>query len=966
MRFNARHAIAGAAACWAALLLAILGPWASSPLMPANDFPGGASYFWCVDTLLRSHWTLPSWNPFWFNGCSNLFVAGQWGSLPFVLPLIRLLGVLKGLKWAVALFMAAGSLTMGLFLSQTGFSAAACVFGSCAYAFFPLQLVSGVVSGHVVVSMIFSIIPLCFLFLEKHGSLAWGAREPLPASAGLSDVPALFARGLRAGAAPTGAYLALVTALTVSFDLEKGIIIGLMMVLYGFVRSLNSSMNECPAGIRGVLLRGARDLGVMAVPGLLSMCLVGFTVLPLAARTGEFAIFPREIIESSRLLFSMPPLPGLLDRFSAIGSSANPQISAMFANFSGFHYIGLLLLPLMALAVSLREGPIAATAAPSAGPGARPPGPLPFAVLFLASMALSQGPFSIATRNRGLPGAAMTLARDLAGREKFFFAALLVSVACCLAAVIYTVASACLEDRGPRVVDGDGDDVPRVGAAREGFTALSPLARAGLVGMASMLFLFVPWFPILERLLPVFNHLRSPMWFFNMAAGFSLSVGGAAVFEAPATRNLGRRVRIAMAMILVGALLLDASAYAPSTGSALKPFQFECLERLHSSMKGGEGSSVRMRLRDFRVLHGGSYSPAEDAGMMFSNAGSPWYWLNWMAPRHLHPIMFGLVFPTLETLVGAPSRPGGPVQGTGRAGDMGKAAAPNGEQTNRASLVQGLLRLMQVRYISSDISWDPGAEAARALGASPSIRMVHEALPPEDMGFAGYRLYELPDDIPYARIYEAAAIYFGDQGLAPAASWVCHLKGSALICAPERVNPESVAPDVLSRFQMVVTSGAKVPPGLPRGKVFELPADSAALDRAPGFPQSFRRMRVTRPRAGRIEVDLGPGGPGILVLSESYHPDWRVFLDGRESKPMRAQSVFIGAEIGRETGRVVFEHQWPWLVWPGLFLTFSGLAIAAFLVFSTPMRAAPADSQGVPLPTQFSNLEQYNDHHASQ
>lgn len=932
-------AVIAAALCWAAVLLWYLVPWAKSPTMPGNDFPGGISYFWCIDTLVKSHGTLPSWNPYWFNGCSNLFVAGQWGSLPFVLPLVRLFGVLRGLKWAVALFMAAGSLTMGLFLARVRFSTAACIFGSGAYAFFPLQLVSGVVSGHVVVSMIYALIPLCFLFLEMHGERAWGSRingGSASNSIFFPNICSSFLKGVRAGAGPSAAYLGLITALTVSFDLEKGLIIGLSMVLYGFMRSLVTSLEQDHVTFSSLFSEGARDFGVMTVPGVLAICLTAFTLLPLAMRTGEFAIFPPEIIESNRRTFSMPTLLSLFDRFSVIGNNARPEIRGMFENFSGFHYIGLVLFPLLATAVALyfrNLGGHEAEKAVSHEAGTRDflkinPGPLPFAALFAAALLLSQGPYSVAVRNRSLPGAAWNIAGSLAGGDWVFLTALCISLATGFAAVVAAFFWACVH----------------IGPAGERKIVFSRFF--GVILVACILF-FLPVFPLLEKVIPLFGKLRSPMWFFNMVAGLSLSAGAAVFFDAFPIRDFGIGVRTILAVSLTAAVLIDASVYGSATGAALKPFQMECIERLHSSLPGGEYDSAPFRLRNFRVLHTGSYSPAEETGVMDSGAGSPWCWLNWMSPKRLHPLFFGLIFPTLESWIGGPVPFGKFSSGNGSGPDDSIPGSLDSEvvQANRSDLAEGYLRLMQVRFITAEKGWIPGHGVAGTGKAPSSLKLEMEVVPPTDLGFGGYHVYSFSDGIPYARMYEAAGIFFGDQGFAPAVSWVCHLKGVALICAPEKSTPETVDPGTLTAFRMVISAGGEGPvSGLRENsgeRFYRLPGDGIALDEAPGFSPGFREIKVFRPASDRIEINVGPGRPGILTLSESYHPDWRVFLEGRKIRPMRVQSIFMGVEVGREAAKVVFEHSWPWQIWPGLALSLAGLAFAAFWMVSPSSPVLP-------------------------
>ena len=77
-----------------------------------------------------------------------------------------------------------------------------------------------------------------------------------------------------------------------------------------------------------------------------------------------------------------------------------------------------------------------------------------------------------------------------------------------------------------------------------------------------------------------------------------------------------------------------------------------------------------------------------------------------------------------------------------------------------------------------------------------------------------------------------------------------------------------------------------------------------------------------------IELDEHPGG--LLVLSDTYYPGWRAYVDGRESGILRANHVFRAIEVPPAARHVTFRFQSPsfrlgalvsaigalaWLVW---------------------------------------------------
>lgn len=52
--------------------------------------------------------------------------------------------------------------------------------------------------------------------------------------------------------------------------------------------------------------------------------------------------------------------------------------------------------------------------------------------------------------------------------------------------------------------------------------------------------------------------------------------------------------------------------------------------------------------------------------------------------------------------------------------------------------------------------------------------------------------------------------------------------------------------------------------------------------------------------------------PGILVLADSFYPGWRVYVDGKEEKVLRANFFFRGVQLSPGAHRVEFEYQPRW------------------------------------------------------
>jgi hypothetical protein len=75
--------------------------------------------------------------------------------------------------------------------------------------------------------------------------------------------------------------------------------------------------------------------------------------------------------------------------------------------------------------------------------------------------------------------------------------------------------------------------------------------------------------------------------------------------------------------------------------------------------------------------------------------------------------------------------------------------------------------------------------------------------------------------------------------------------------------------------------------------------------------------QITHYGSSRVVIEAATSGAGILVLADSYYPGWRVFVDGRESKILRANYFFRGVELSPGEHHVEFEYG-PWSFTLGL------------------------------------------------
>lgn len=66
---------------------------------------------------------------------------------------------------------------------------------------------------------------------------------------------------------------------------------------------------------------------------------------------------------------------------------------------------------------------------------------------------------------------------------------------------------------------------------------------------------------------------------------------------------------------------------------------------------------------------------------------------------------------------------------------------------------------------------------------------------------------------------------------------------------------------------------------------------------------------------GRIHVELTAEAPGILVVSESSYPGWRVFVDGQEKENLWLNLLFQGVEIDKGKHRIDFIYRPKGFLW---------------------------------------------------
>jgi hypothetical protein len=72
------------------------------------------------------------------------------------------------------------------------------------------------------------------------------------------------------------------------------------------------------------------------------------------------------------------------------------------------------------------------------------------------------------------------------------------------------------------------------------------------------------------------------------------------------------------------------------------------------------------------------------------------------------------------------------------------------------------------------------------------------------------------------------------------------------------------------------------------------PANEVILADDPGLKETGKKFSATiaKYECNEIEVVVGADGPGILVFCDNYYPGWRCWVNGIETKIIRANHTF--------------------------------------------------------------------------
>ncbi|MEW5720160.1 MAG: YfhO family protein, partial [Chloroflexota bacterium] len=85
-------------------------------------------------------------------------------------------------------------------------------------------------------------------------------------------------------------------------------------------------------------------------------------------------------------------------------------------------------------------------------------------------------------------------------------------------------------------------------------------------------------------------------------------------------------------------------------------------------------------------------------------------------------------------------------------------------------------------------------------------------------------------------------------------------------------------------------------------------------------------VEITRYQPERVEIKATTDRAGYLVLTDSWYPGWRAFVDGQPAPIYRADVIFRAVPLEPGTHTIVFEYR------PDSFLIGAIISAASFII----------------------------------
>jgi len=106
-------------------------------------------------------------------------------------------------------------------------------------------------------------------------------------------------------------------------------------------------------------------------------------------------------------------------------------------------------------------------------------------------------------------------------------------------------------------------------------------------------------------------------------------------------------------------------------------------------------------------------------------------------------------------------------------------------------------------------------------------------------------------------------------------------------------------------------------------------------------PDSSSSAGITHYGNTRVTIKASANGVAVLVLADAYYPGWKVFVDGREGKILRANHFFRAVELSAGEHEIRFEYA-PWSFTAGLWISLLTLALIVLATLAIAVKNAIA------------------------
>ncbi|MBN1401625.1 MAG: hypothetical protein JXA74_12350, partial [Anaerolineae bacterium] len=225
---------------------------------------------------------------------------------------------------------------------------------------------------------------------------------------------------------------------------------------------------------------------------------------------------------------------------------------------------------------------------------------------------------------------------------------------------------------------------------------------------------------------------------------------------------------------------------------------------------------------------------------------------------------------------------------------------------------QSILDLANVRYLVLPLWPARYEQALTGLPARGPWRVTRR-----DQHIA---LFENAQVWPYAHAYArgAYAITWEDKKLLESLPWFL-ARGYALVEAPK----EDVD-GLLGQGQPLQSFAADSPQAWPTVR----PPDVT--------------LAMARPKATEIWIRFEGEGPFLLMISETWYPHWRAYVNDARQPLLRLNGNYVGVFVNARAGHALFRYRRPFYLWLGWVVSaLTAIGLLAYALRPQPVRLRP-------------------------